>query len=233
MEHCRMKLLREIIGEDNPDVRFENNTLKPIVVIIDNQQGKSNSIQESLENENFVLFSPRNLSEAAIGNMGIWPESLRDAYQASKLPSRLMCVDPTQEEKSQLLAKNIIDFYNETAVNYHLFNKPNADGNMIPAFEDVGELDVLLARVGFVVQKSDDGNTVTVNGDGFTLTVDGQSGEIVDTTQQGKLGTGDKTSWGGTPISITEKAFKSLYELGKKGIADFKQFWENLRGNSR
>lgn len=233
MEKERMVLLQEMLAGDIQDVRFGTNGSKTIAVLIDNQNGKSDDKKELLEKEGFVVFSPRNLSKVAVENMKNWTKDSRKAYQAIKLPSCLMIVDSTQEEKSQLLARTIIRFYNETAGNYNLLNKPNSDGNMIPAFEDVGELDVLLVRVGFVVQKSDDGNTVTVNGDGFTLTVDGQSGEIVDTTQQGKLGTGDITSEDKILGFIPEAIFEYLYDKGKEGIEIFKRYLERLRGNPR
>lgn len=204
MENCRMEWLQKNIGEDIQSVRFGKNTLKPIAVIIDNQQGKNNGIQELLKEKNFVVFSPRNLSKAAVENMGRWPQYSRDTYQASKLPSCLMIVDTIQEEKSQLLARTIIRFYNETAGNYNLLNIQNADGNMIPAFEGVGKLEDLLAKVGFIVQKSDDGNTITVSGDEFTLTVDGPSGEIAESVEE----THKK--------SVGEGSLKKLYDMGKQ-----------------
>lgn len=231
MEKDRIKWLQQKMGELILDVRF-GNRLKPSAFIIDNQQGKSNDVQELLEKENFVVFSSRNLSNAAVENMESWPQHLRIAYQTSKLPSSLMIMDPTQEEKSQFLAKMIIGFYNQRAGNYNLFNRPNDAGNMIPAFEGVGELDKVLAKVGFMVQKSDDGNTVIVSGKGFTLNVDGPSGEIVD-IQQVKTRMDDRLPENDKKIITGENVFEELYRKGKKGIADFKQFWENLRGKSR
>lgn len=233
MEKERMALLQEMLAGDIQDVRFGTNGSKTIAVLIDNQNGKSDDKKELLEKEGFVVFSPRNLSKAAVENIGNWIEYSRNTYQAIKLPSCLMIVDSTQEEKSQLLARTIIRFYNETAGNYNLLNKPTSNGEMIPAFEGIGDLGNILARVGFIVQESDDGNKITVKGKGFSLTVDGQSGEIVDTSQQGKLGTGGITSEDEILGFIPEEIFKYLYDKGKKGIADFKQFWENLRGNSR
>lgn len=180
MERERVGWLQENIGEVIQDVRFANTTSKPIAVIIDNQNGKSEYKKELLEKEGFVVFSPRNLSEAAVENMGNWTEHLRNAYLAIKLPSCLMIVDPTQEERSRLLARTIIEFYNEIAGNYKLLNKSNDNGEMIPAFEGIGDLGNILASVGFIVQKSDEGNKITVKGKGFSLTVDGQSGEITE-----------------------------------------------------
>lgn len=194
MERNREDKLKEIIGNVGCEVRRKSPELKSIAYIIDDIGSEGESIQRKLEEIKFLVFSPRSLSQAAEQNMQGWPEHSRKAYNSSKLPSRLMIVDPTQEEKSRLLATNMIGFYNETARNYNLFNNLNSAGKMIPAFEGVGKLDDLLAKVGFMVQKSDDGNTITVSGEGFTLTVDGPSGEIVDTPQQGKSGTGNKTS---------------------------------------